>query len=139
MKNSPRETLKINTQDMQIKKIEELEIELTNKDKVLKSYEEELSDLKQQLLEIMADKKEITDKIHKLEIMEIEAKLKNYESLQEDLNKIKHRNEITKNQLDTAREDIITLKNVISDLEKRGLWDYLLGRFPESYKKYKKI
>ena len=59
---------------------------------------------------------------------------------------------VTKNQLDNARKQI-KLQNqfvedskdqiefmelVIHDLENRGLTDFIMNRFPESFKEYKK-
>lgn len=124
--------------EWQIKKIEELELELSHKKKELESHQEKIDDLKHRIQEIIADKKELSDRLDKLQIMEFESQLNNYENLREDYHKIKHRSEITKNQLDQAREDLEILESIIIDLENMGRWNFLIGRFPESYRKYKK-
>jgi chromosome segregation ATPase len=139
--NSPKknpESDSPDNQDSLIERIEELETELSKKNQALKYHEEEISDLKYHIQELVADKREISDKLDNLQLMQIELKINDYNSLKDDYNKLKHRTDVTKKLLDQARNDLKILKKVLEDLEKRGILDFLLGRYPESYQEYKK-
>ena len=75
-----------------------------------------------------------------------------FEELKKEYNQLVHRLQVTKNQLDNARKQIKLqdqfvedskdqiefMELVIHDLENRGLTDFILNRFPESFKDYKK-
>lgn len=139
--NSPKKNPKSDSpddQDSLIERIEELETELSKKNQALMYHEEEISDLKYRIQEVVADKRKISDKLDKFQLMQIELKINDYNSLKDDYNKLKHRTDITKKLLDQARNDLFRLKMVLADLEKRGLLDFLLGRYPESYQEYKR-
>jgi len=58
--------------------------------------------------------------------------------LQRKQHQIEHRLFVTKNQLDEARNELKIQEKVIKDLEKRGLRDYLMANYPQSYVQYQK-
>jgi chromosome segregation ATPase len=116
--------------------IEELENQLYQKELELKNLQKKMTNLKERFQDIQSEKKRLSKRLDELELRQIELKLKDYQKLQEDCLKVKHRNDVIKKQLNEARTDITILEDVIEDLEKRGFLDYLLKRFPESFKEY---
>ena len=87
-----------------------------------------------------------------MKLKELSLKFIKCNELKNDFKKLEHRMQITKEQLDEARnliesqkESVINAENrvkfmekVIEDLENRGLKDYLRRRFPETFIEYKK-
>ena len=90
----------------------------------------------------------VSDKrIRDLELMELSLKLDDFEKLKMEHRKLEHRTQITKKQLDEARNKIESQKiyvaeakervefmeKVINDLEKRGFTDILRNRYPGNF------
>lgn len=119
--------------------IKTLEKELAKKESEIEFLKEKLSNNQEVLLDIIEDKKILKKQIEEFELKEIDEKLNNLRELQHKYHKVEHRLYITKKHLDTARQDLEERGNVIKDLEKRGLRDYVLGNYPESYVKYQKM
>ncbi len=112
-------------------RIKMLEAELSKRDKELESFKEILSTSQEILRDAMDDKKIIQKRLDKLEHMKVEFNVRRYHKLQNDHDKLQHRYQITKELLEEARI-------VIKDLEKRGLMDHLMGKYPDSHLKYQK-
>jgi chromosome segregation ATPase len=119
-------------------RIEELEGELSLKEREIKELQKKIADLQGRFQEMVEDKKILRKSLNQLELKEVELKLNKYHEIQEDYHKIKHRSQVTKSQLDDARKELNKREIVIKDLEKRGFLDYLLRRFPETFHEYKK-
>ena len=118
--------------------LEELKVESVRKDEEIIQLNEKLSITQDRLLDIIQEKKLLEERKTELELKNIEIELENFQKLKNEHNKLSHRSQVTKKQLDQARVDIKIQEQVITDLEKRGFLDYLLRRFPESFQDYKK-
>jgi chromosome segregation ATPase len=116
--------------------IEKLEIELSKKDKEIKKLEKEIYTCKGRLDEIRDEKKALMDELREFELMTIDLDLINAQNLQDENNRLAHRIQITKDQLDHAREHIKIRDQIISDMGQRKLLDYLLKRLPPTFQKY---
>jgi len=145
MKNSHLRTNNAKTHDENYKKdskefilMEELEKQLYQKDLELKNLQEKLTNLEERFQEIQGEKKRLSKRLDELELQKIELKLKNCQEIKDNYLKIKHRSQVTKEQLDDARENLKILEDVIEDLKKRGIIDHLLRRFPDSFQRYNK-
>jgi chromosome segregation ATPase len=118
--------------------IEELNKEITDKNNAIIRLQNKLSDSQERIHDIVLEKSSLKKKINDYELKELDIQFGNFEELKNDYNKIEHRLNVTKEQLDEARIEIKFYKQVIEDLENRGLMDYLRKRFPESFVNYKK-
>lgn len=125
--------------------IKQLKDELKKKDASIESLKKQLLNNQSMLKDIIAEKKLLKKHAYEYELSMTDAKLKQYQKLQEDHQKIVHRLSVTKNYLDTANKDIKDLKEevdvlrqIVSDLNKRGLLDFIRGRYPDSYRNYQK-
>jgi chromosome segregation ATPase len=118
--------------------LEKLEEELGRKDAELTQLKEKLTNTQERLLDIIQEKKHIEQIKAELELKETELKLKKYQKLENKHHQLSHRSQITKKQLDQARADLKIQEKVITDLEKRTFMDYLIRRFPESFRDYQK-
>jgi len=118
--------------------LKELKEELVRKDEEITRLKEKLSITQERLLDIIQEKNLLEQKKTELELKEIEMELKNFQKLKNKHHQLLHRSKVTKKQLDQARADLKIQEQVITDLEKRGFLDYLLRRFPESFKDYQK-
>ncbi|MCE5214278.1 MAG: hypothetical protein LLF83_06115 [Methanobacterium sp.] len=126
-------------------RIHELEEELIKKESSINSIREKLNNNQEILQDLIQEKNLLKDQIQDFEIKQTNTKLQEYEKLQQNHHKLKHRLEVTKNHLDKANDKIKVLKErnkdlerIISDLHSRGLKDYLLRRYPDSYQEYEK-
>lgn len=140
--NAKRHNNNSNKDSNEFTRMEELEKQLYQKDLELKNLQEKMTSLEERFQEIQSEKKRLSKRLDELELQKIELKLKNCQEIKDNYLKIKHRSQITKEQLDDTRENLKILEGVIEDLKKRGFMDYLLRRFPESfqrYHKYKKV
>ena len=89
-----------------------------NSDARVKTLEQELSTTKVRIKE--------------LELMEDQAS--KFKKLQDDHNRLRNKHDHLQERLRTALEEINQQQKVISDLSNRGIFDYITGRLPESYK-----
>jgi chromosome segregation ATPase len=135
------------TQEQQI---EDLEKKLIIKDNAILKLQVRLADTEEMLLNVIADKKNLDEKINHLELKDLNLKIGNFEELKMEHSKLAHRTQITKKQLDEARAKIKSqikyvedakkrvefMETVINDLENRGLKDFLRSRYPESFLEY---
>jgi chromosome segregation ATPase len=118
--------------------IEKLDKEIKDQNKTIIQLQNKLLDTEERIHDIILDKASLKKQINKFELKELDIQFGKFEELKNDYNKIEHRLNVTKKQLDDARNNIEFYKKVIDDLENRGFMDYLRNRFPESFVNYKK-
>jgi hypothetical protein len=132
--------------------IEDLEVKLRKKQLEISELQEKLQDREELVLDMINGKKILDKRIRDLELMELSLKLDEFEKLKIEHRKLEHRTQITKKQLDAARNKIESQKKyvaeakervefmekVIKDLEKRGFTDLIRNRYPETFIKYQK-
>nr|WP_319374802.1 hypothetical protein [uncultured Methanobacterium sp.] len=119
-------------------RIKELEMELAKKESEIVFLKEKVTNNQEIILDVIEEKKLLKKQIKYFELKELDLKLNNYMDLQRKHHKTEHRLFITKEHLDDANEELELRAKVITDLERRGLRDHALGRFPDSYQEYKK-
>lgn len=135
MKNNPvNETESIDVK----KRIKELEAELAKKKSEIEFFKDKINTNQEIILDVIDEKKLLKKQIEKYERKELDVKLNNYMDLQRKHHKVEHRLFVTKNLLDEAHEKMEFQAKVIEDLEKRGLTDVILRKYPDSYQEYKK-
>lgn len=130
--------LKINRSSEDNSRIKELEKLLNKRESEIKTLKERLKNDKEILQDVIGEKKLLNKKIQDFELKEIDAKLNEFQKLQQNHYKTEHRLQVTKKLLDEANEKIGKLEKIIEDLKNMGNINYILGRFPESYKEYEK-
>jgi chromosome segregation ATPase len=125
-------------------KIRELEEKLKTQEKTNKKLKEKLENNSNMLNDVIRENKQLKKRIQEYDLKLVDTKLSQYQKLQEEYQKKAHRLQVTKKHLDNAnlknqdlQEKEKILHQIIADLEKRGLLDYIRGRYPESYQKYK--
>ncbi len=118
--------------------IEKLNKIIKEKNNEIKLLQNKLLDSKDMVHDIIQEKNSLKKRMNQYELDEFNLQIGKFAELKNDYNKIEHRLNITKKQLDTARNQIIFDKQVIEDLKNRSLMDYLRKRFPESFVSYKK-
>ena len=130
--------------DSKDEEINKLKKELKNREKIVISLNEKLENNKNMLQDIIIEKNELKKTIQEYDLKMVDAKLKQYQKLQEQQQKTVHRLRVTKNQLDDVniknkdlKESKKEMQRVIEDLENRGLVDFIRGKYPESYLKFK--
>lgn len=119
-------------------RIKSMELELVKKESEINFLKDKLTNNQEILLDLIEDKKSLKKQVQDYEMKEMDKTLNNFRDLQRKHHKVEHRLFITKNQLDEARELLDVREKVIIDLEKRGLRDYLMANYPESYVQYQK-
>jgi chromosome segregation ATPase len=117
--------------------IEKLNKEIAEKNNELVQLQNKLSDSHERIHDIILEKGSLTKQINNFELKEIDIQFGKFKELKDDYNKLGHRLNVTKEQLDEARHQIIFHRKVIEDLENRGFMDYLRNRYPESFVDYK--
>lgn len=139
------ENLKIIKSHDDNSRAEELEKLLNTRESEIKTLQERLNNDKEILYDVISEKKLLNKKIQDLELKEIDAKLNDFQKLQQKHHKTKHRLQVTKNLLDEANKKIDEshhkideLNIIIEDLKNMGIINHVIGRFPESYKEYEK-
>lgn len=118
-------------------RIKELERKLKKKETEIKLLNEQLNNNKEIIKDIIQEKEFLNKQIQDFKLKEINFKLNKYKELQQEHHKTEHRLVVTKKLLEEAREKIIDQKEIIQDLENRGIIDYILRRYPESFLEYK--
>jgi len=121
--------------------MKDTEARIKELEKKLKSRESDIENLKtneDMLQDVIQEKNQIKLRLQEYDLNLIDAKLSQYQKLQEDHQKLVHRLQVTKKHLDDARDEIAILREIIDDLTHRGLFDRIRSRYPESLKKYKK-
>jgi hypothetical protein len=133
-------------------KIEDLEERLRKKNFEISELKEKLQDKEELVLDMIKAKKILDKRISDLELLQLNLKLDDFEELKMEHRKLEHRTQITKKQLDEARNKIESQKKyvaeakervefmekVINDLEKRGFADLIRNRYPETFIEYQK-
>jgi chromosome segregation ATPase len=119
-------------------RIKELEKELSQKESEIMFFKEKMTNNQEIILDVIEEKKQLKKQINDFELKELDLKLNNYMELQRKHHKIEHRLFVTKNHLDEANKELEFRAKIIEDLENRGVSDYILGKFPDSYQEYKK-
>lgn len=99
---------------------------------------EKLKQALDRLSELRKEKEDLQLKLEKLEHKQLDLKLQEHEKLKQDYHIISHRAQVTKEQLDQSRRKLESQKQVIKDLEERGIIDYIKNRYPPSFIQYKK-
>jgi len=117
--------------------IEKLNKEIAEKNNELVQLQNKLSDSHERIHDIILEKDSLKKQINNFELKEIDIQFGKFKELKNDYNKLEHRLNVTKEQLDEARHQIIFHRKVIEDLENRGFMDYLRNRYPESFVDYK--
>lgn len=125
--------------------VKRLERELDEKESAIKSLKEQLSNNQSILKDVISEKKQLITRVQEYDLSLVDTKLEQYQKLQETHQKTVHRLKVTKKHLDMANTnikemqgEIKKLKQIISDLNNRGLLDYVLSKYPESYQEYRK-
>lgn len=123
--------------------IRELERELKSRESTIAALQEKLKTNENMLQDAIQEKNQTKLRLQEYDLKLIDAKLSQYQKLQEDHQKTVHRLQVTKRHLDEINlknkelnEEIIFLKEVIEDLANRGLVDHMRGRYPDSFKNY---
>ncbi|EKQ54127.1 MAG: hypothetical protein B655_0928 [Methanobacterium sp. Maddingley MBC34] len=119
-------------------RIKKLEKKLSQKESEIMFFKEKMTNNQEIILDVIEEKKQLKNQIKDFELKELDLKLNNYMELQRKHHKVEHRLFVTKNHLDEANKELEFRAKVIEDLENRGISDYILGRFPDSYQEYKK-
>jgi chromosome segregation ATPase len=92
--------------------------------------------LNQKISQIYEDKDKLFNELRTLQMKELDLKLKNYNQNQIDRQRLEHRLSLTQQSLKQAKNDIKTLKSIISELEKQNLFDFILNKKTNSYYNY---
>jgi len=119
-------------------KIEKLKNEIREKDKKIEELQMKLSEYKGRIDELREEKKRLNKRLNEFEVLRLDLKLKNIQSLEDENNRLKHRAEITKKLLDEAREKIEILEEIIKDFKNQKLIDRIAKKEPETLIYYKK-
>lgn len=118
--------------------IEKLNKEIVDKNKEIIQLQNKLLDSNEKIHDIIIEKSSLKKMINEFELKELDIRFGKFEELKNDYNKLEHRLNVTKEQLDEIRIQIKFHKKVIQDLENRGFFDYIRKRYPESFIDYKK-
>jgi chromosome segregation ATPase len=118
--------------------IEKLNKEIAVKNNEIIQLQNKLLDSQEKIHDIIIEKGSLKKTINEFELKELDIRFGKFEELKNDYNKLEHRLNVTKEQLDEIRSQIKFHKKVIDDLEKRGFMDYIRKRYPESFINYKK-
>ena len=118
--------------------IEKLNKEIVDKNKEIIQLQNKLLDSNEKIHDIIIEKSSLKKMINEFELKELDIRFGKFEELRNDYNKLEHRLNVTKEQLDEIRIQIKFHKKVIQDLENRGFIDYIRKRYPESFIDYKK-
>lgn len=119
-------------------RIKDLEKELSKRESDIAFLKDKVANDQEIILDVIGEKKLLKKIIHDYELKELDVKLNNYQELQRKHHKAEHRLFVTKNLLDEAHETLKFQAKVIDDLEKRGLAEFILRRYPDSLHEYKK-
>jgi chromosome segregation ATPase len=131
--------------------IEKMEKELSDKAYEIIQLQTKIADLQDRIHDVIIEKGSIEKQLNTFKLTEISLQFGKFEKLKIDYEKLVHRLEITKKQLDDARKCIESqnqfvenankrlefMDEVIEDLAHRGLIDFIRNRFPESFTSYK--
>lgn len=117
--------------------IEGLEFKLKQKESEIQELREKLQDKYAMLQDRIDEKRALEKRVKEFELNDATLKMVKLDEVTLENHKLEHRVQVTKKQLDYARNDLELQKKVIEDLENRGVLDFLLRRFPESFKEYK--
>ena len=119
--------------------IEGLELKLKEKEFEIQELRVKLQDKYEMLQDRIEEKKILEKRLEQFELNEATLKMGKLDEVTLENHKLEHRVQITKKQLNEARDDLKLQERVIEDLENRGFLDFILRRFPDSFKEYKKI
>lgn len=106
--------------------------ELEKSNKLIESHKLKQEQCEEKISLFVDEKKELSDKIHQYELMELELKLQNSNDFKGKLQKADHRIDITKKLLDDSREEVAILKNIINDYDNMGFFDFIRNKKPDS-------
>lgn len=127
--------------EAQIKKLKD---ELKGKQSTIEQLQDRLNNNGNMLQDLIQEKNQLKKRIQEYDLSLIDAKLSQYQKLQEDHQKTVHRLQVTKKHLDELNlrnkdlnKEIEILKEVIEELGNRGLLDLLRGKYPKSFERYK--
>lgn len=119
-------------------RIKELEKELSKRESEIAFLKDKIVNDQEIIIDVIEEKKQLKKTIQDYEMKELDMKLNNYLELQRKHHKTEHRLFVTKNLLDDAQEELEFRAKVIEDLENKGLSDFILKRYPDSFLEYKK-
>lgn len=118
--------------------IKGLELKLKEKESEIQELRVKLQDKYEMLQDRIEEKKVLEKRLEKFELNDATLKMGKLDEVTLENHKLEHRVQVTKKQLDEARGDLKFQERVIEDLENRGFLDFILRRFPESFREYKK-
>lgn len=119
--------------------IEGLELKLKEKEFEIQELRGKLQDKYEMLQDRIEEKKVLEKRLEQFELNDATLKMGKLDEVTLENHKLEHRVQVTRKQLDEARDDLKFQEKVIEDLENRGFLDFLLKRFPESFREYKKL
>ena len=119
--------------------IDGLELKLKEKESEIQELRVKLQDKYEMLQDRIEEKKVLEKRLEQFELNDATLKLGKLDEVTLENHKLEHRVQVTKKQLNEARDNLKYQEKVIEDLENRGFLDFLLKRFPESFREYKKL
>ena len=144
-KDKNNANLESDTQKDDNSSVEKLENEMKRKNNEIIEIQKKFEDAQERIHEVIIQKSSFEKRVNELELKELNLQFVKYDELKNKFSKLEHRMQITKKQLDDARnhielqkQRIKLMEKVIENLENRGLKDYLLRKFPETFIEYKK-
>jgi len=119
--------------------IKGLELKLKEKESEIQELRVKLQDKYEMLQDRIEEKKVLEKRLEQFELNDATLKMGKLDEVTLENHKLEHRVQVTKKQLNEARDDLKFQERVIEDLENRGFLDFILKRFPESFRAYKKL
>lgn len=118
-------------------KIEELENQIAERDRKIRELELKLADCMGRVDEIRSEKSGLQEEVNRLQVMRLDLKLRDFQELEDENNRLKHRIEITKDLLDEARERLEILEDVVEGFLNQSLPERITGKKPDALIHYR--
>lgn len=118
-------------------KIEELENQIAERDRKIQELEVKLADCMGRIDEIRSEKSGLQEEVNRLQVMKLDLKLRDFQELEDENNRLKHRIEITKGLLDEARERLEILEEVVEGFLNQSLPERIAGKKPDALIHYR--
>jgi len=118
-------------------KIEELENQLAERDRKIRDLELKLADCMGRVDELRSEKSGLQEEVNRLQVLKLDLKLRDFQGLEDENNRLKHRVEITKGLLDEARERLKILEDVVEGFLNQSLSERITGKKPDALIHYR--